>query len=300
MNEKQLALVDYLNSLPPDVRAEAKKAAKTYAFSKDAALWAKLVLDVSLDPWQRELVATEQGRRVITLTHRQAGKTTGAAVVVAHQLIFGPPGSTSLVLAPTMRQSAEMVRRVRQFLLKANVKLSADNAFSLALPNNSRVIGLPGQDDAAIRGLTVDGVLCVDEAARVPDTLYQAATPMLLRHSKKARLMLLSTAWAKEGFFYKVWTDGDANDWMKIQARIEDCAHLTKDDIERERRSMPESVFRREYLCEFDQTDTRFFSLAGLANAFGDVIDATPELQADDPIIASARAFNVPNNEVRF
>lgn len=299
MNKKQRVLVDYLNSLPSEVRAEAKKAAKNYAFRKDPALWAKQVLNISLDPWQRELVATEPGRRVITLTHRQAGKTTGAAVVVAHQLIFGSVGSTSLVLAPTMRQSAEMVRRVRQFLLKAGVKLSADNAFSLALSNNSRVLGLPGQDDAAIRGLTVDGVLCVDEAARVPDTLYQAATPMLLRHAKKSRLMLLSTAWAKEGFFYKVWADGAEKDWIKIQARIEDCAHLTKDDIERERRSMPDSVFRREYLCEFDQTDTRFFSLEGLANAFDDVIDATPELKTD-PITYTTHAFNLPEKGVRF
>lgn len=248
-------------------------------------------MGVDLDLWQRQLVEAPSGSRAIALVHRQAGKTTAAAVATAHAMIFGTAGSTSLVLAPTQRQSGEAIRRIRAFLLKAGAKLATDNAFSLQIENGSRVLGLPGQDDAAIRGLTVDGVMVVDEAARVADSLFQAAMPMVLRHAKKARVLLLSTAWAKEGFFYRLWAEGDPRDWLKIEARIDDCRHLSVEDIERERRSMPASVFAREYLNQFDSLESRFFSADSLAAAFGEVAGPTPDqAPEDDPVVFTAKA----------
>ncbi len=226
--------------------------------------------------------------------HRQAGKTTAAAVANSHHLIFGPAGSTSLILAPTQRQSGEAIRRIRSLLLKAGAKLTTDNAFSLELDNGSRVLGLPGQDDAAIRGLTVDGLLVVDEAARVADGLFQAAQPMVLRHAKMARVMVLSTAWARDGFFYRLWTESDPQDWIKIEARIDQCTHLTHEEVERERRSMPASVFAREYLNQFDSIEHRFFSAENIAAAFGDMLADTPELIDDpDPVLYRQRAFSI-------
>jgi len=76
---------------------------------------------------------------------------------------------------PTQRQSAEGVRRVRQYLLKAGAKFKSDNAFSLELEGGSRVLALPGSDDSGIRGLSINGVLVLDEAARVSDELFNAS-----------------------------------------------------------------------------------------------------------------------------
>lgn len=292
------ALKTYLDSLPEAARIEAKKAVREYCYAKDPILWARDVLEVTLDPWQRELVLSPPGSRTIALTHRQAGKTTAASVALSHQMKYGTAGFTNLVIAPTARQSSEVVRRTRQFLVKAGTKLQSDNAFSLVLPTGSRVLGLPGSDDASIRGLSVEGLLIEDESARCSDQLYEAATPMLLRHASTSRLMLLSTAWAAGGHFYKVWSEGDEKDWRKIQAFIDDCSHLTPEQIERERRSMPEASFRREYMGEFDQTDSRFFSLTSVDDAFGAVLDATPEplFGDDDPerIVERAMAFKDP------
>lgn len=104
---------------------------------------------------------------------------------------------------------------------------------------------------AGIRGLTISGGdLVIDEAARVDDRLYDAARPMLIRHARTARLMLLSTAWAKDGFFYRVWFDGDEADWTKVEAKVSECSH--PEEIERERRAMTTGVFAREYLNKFD------------------------------------------------
>jgi hypothetical protein len=137
---------------------------------------------------------------------------------VAHTVIYRSPGSTSLVLAPTQKQSAEFVRRLREHVLKAGQPLRVDTTFGIELENGSRCLAMPGQDDASIRGLTISGGdLVIDEAARVDDRLYDAARPMLIRFARTARLILQSTAWAKDGFFHRVWSEGDPRDWIKIE-----------------------------------------------------------------------------------
>ena len=249
-----------IDELPPDVRPVAKKALRIYLYRSSVEAWSRLALGVTLDKWQRQLVEVGPGKRAICLVHRQSGKTTAAAIATSHHLMFGGYPSTSLVLSPTQRQSAEFVRRARGFLVKAGAKLTADNAFSIQLENGARLLGLPGENDASIRGLSIDGMLIVDEAARVQDALVEAAQPMLLRHMKKARFFMLSTAWAKSGVFHRIWSEGDPKDWIKIEATIEQCGHLTPADIERERRSMPAAVFAREYLNQFDSLETRFFN----------------------------------------
>jgi hypothetical protein len=239
------------------------------------------------------MVDAPAGSHVIALTHRQAGKTTAAAVGVAHTMVWRRSGSTSLVLAPTLRQSSELIRNLRSRLLAANENLSVDNTFSLELLNGARALALPGADDASIRGLPIDGDLVVDEAARVNDALYEAATPMLVRHARTARLVLLSTAWARQGFFYRIWTEGDERDWLKVEAKVDECRHISQLDLNRERRSMSPAAFQREYMNMFDAIESRFFDADAIAAAFGSVSAPTPPMPDGDPdpVVSRAPAF---------
>jgi hypothetical protein len=147
------------------------------------AVWARERCGVDLLPFQRRITCAPPGARVHCKVHRQGGKTEVGSLVVAHGMVH-EEGSTSLFLAPTQRQSAEAIRRTRRHLLQAGAKLKVDNAFSLEVTGGGRVLSLPGSDDAAVRGITVDGVAVVDEASRVPDQLFKAVTPMLARHSE--------------------------------------------------------------------------------------------------------------------
>lgn len=281
-----------IDKLPSEARPAAKEALRIYFYKTSPEAWGRLALGITLDPWQRKLVDTPPGKRAIALTHRQAGKTTACAVVIAHTTLFSGE-TTSLILCPTQRQSAEGVRRVRHFLMKAGAKFISDNAFSLELDNGSRVLALPGSDDSGIRGLSINGVLVLDEAARESDELFNACLPMVLRHTNTARVLVVSTAWAAQGFFYRLWTGGEG--WVKIRADITECSHLTPEDIERERRSMPAAAFRREYLRELDQTETRFFDPGSLAAAFGLDGVLMPDVTVDgitDPVVHKQNAFN--------
>src|SRR3984957_9863379 len=194
----------------------AREIARRDLYALSPSAWCRRELKLALDPWQVRMVDAPAASRVICLTHRQAGKTTAAAISVAHTMTWRQPGSTSLILAPTLRQSSELIRNLRGRLLAAREGLTVDNVFAIELANESRALALPGADDASIRGLSIDGDCVVDEAARVNDALYEAARPMLIRHVATARLILLSTAWARTGFFHKIWSEGDSTDWLKI------------------------------------------------------------------------------------
>ena len=270
----------------------ARRLAKETLYLVSPSTWSRRELRLTLDPWQATMVDAPAGSRVIALVHRQAGKTTAGAVGVAHTMTRRRPGSTSLALAPTQRQSAELILKVRTALMDSGERLAVDNAFSVALDNGSRCLALPGADDAAIRGLSIDGDLICDEAARVSDALYEAARPMMIRHAATARLILLSTAWAKLGFFYWIWSEGDPRDWLKIEARVEECRHISAADLERERRSMSAAAFAREYENQFDSVEKRFFDTDAIAGAFGgDGLSPPPPDRDPDPIIGVEPAF---------
>ena len=114
---------------------------------------------------KRTFLRAPRGASILALTARQVGKTTTAAWAIAHSMLF-MPGSLSVIACPAQRQSAEAVRRVREALIKAGAELESDNVYGLELENGSRVLALPGSDDS-IRGLTVDGWIVADEAARL-------------------------------------------------------------------------------------------------------------------------------------
>jgi hypothetical protein len=277
--------------MPSDL---AKEIARRALYTLSPSAWSRRELKLSLDPWQARMVDMPGASRVIALTHRQAGKTTAGAVGVAHTMLWRRQASTNLILAPTLRQSSELIRNLRGLLLAVGERLAVDNTFSVELVNGSRRLAMPGSDDASIRGLSIDGDLVVDEAARVSDVLFEAAQPMLIRHAGTARLILLSTAWARQGFFYHIWSEGSEQDWIKIEAKVDACRHISISDLDRERRSMSLAAFAREYENVFDAIESRFFDAEAIAAAFGSVSSPTPPMSDGDPdpVVSRAPVFD--------
>jgi hypothetical protein len=212
------------------------------AYRLDPVLWVRGILGVEPTQWQEDFLRAPRGASILALTARQCGKTSTAAWGMAHAALFSP-GSLSVVACPAQRQSAEAVRRVREAIIKAGGGLEADNVYGLELTNGSRVLALPGSDDS-IRGLTVDAWIVADEAARLNDDLIAALRPMRARRPE-ARFAMLSTAWSRTDPFWMAWA-GDDPSWIRLKATA-DTVHYDSEFLERERRSLGEDVFKREY-----------------------------------------------------
>jgi hypothetical protein len=95
------------------------------AYIIDPALWVREVLGIEPAPSQDQFLRAKQGASIVVLTARQVGKTSVAGWAIAHCMLHNP-NSLSVIACPSLRQSAEAVRRVRDALLKAGAKLTSD------------------------------------------------------------------------------------------------------------------------------------------------------------------------------
>jgi len=222
-------------------------AHRELAYIIDPALWVREVLGLEPAPWQEKFLRAKRGASILALTARQVGKTTTAGWAIAHFMLYSA-GSLNVIACPAQRQSAEAVRRVKEALLKAGARLKVDNVYAIELENGSRVLALPGNDDS-IRGLTVDGWIIADEAARLDEDLISAVRPMRARRPG-ARFAMLSTAWSRSDPFWTAWTSEDAaGGWIKLKvtADMPDCP-LTEQHLAQERAGLSEQDYKREYL----------------------------------------------------
>src|SRR4249920_173304 len=213
------------------------KTVREAAYRVNPALWMHDVLGIPPHDWQKTFLRAPRGASIAVLTARQVGKTTAAAVGMAHSAIF-MPGSLSVIACPSQNQSAEALRKVRDMVLMAGAKLTTDNVFKLELANGSRVLALPGTQES-IRGLTVDAWIVADEAAQLDPAIMGALHPMRTQRPH-ARFAMLSTAWSYTDLFWSVWA-GDDPSWMRIAATLDVAPDLIDPAvIERARRQLSE------------------------------------------------------------
>ena len=235
--------------------AMTEKRSNDIAHTFDVARFAAERLAFTPDSRQAELLATG-GRNVILNCSRQWGKSTVTAAKAVHTAYF-VEGSLILVAAPALRQSAELVRKAAGFLRCLGIapKGDGDNEVSLALPNRSRIVGLPSVE-YSVRGFSSAALLLIDEAARVDEDLYRALRPVLAVSG--GNVWMMSTPFGKRGFFYETWTRGGP-DWTRLRVPATECPRIAPAFLQAERKALGEPWFRQEYLCEFGDTQQAVF-----------------------------------------
>lgn len=219
------------------------------------------------DPWQADALRSTAPRVLLNVT-RQGGKSLVAAVLALHQALY-VPRSLALVISPSLRQSAELYRRVRELAasLPAPPRMTEDTATSATLANGSRVISLPSSEPT-IRGYSSVDLLIEDEASRVPDPLYYATRPMLAVSG--GRQLLLSTPFGRRGHFFEAWQDEDG--WERYEVPATQVPRIPAAFLEGERRAMGAWWFGQEYLCQFSDSAGQVFRTEDVLAAFSDSI----------------------------
>src|SRR5215208_3810628 len=83
------------------------------------------------DPWQAKLMR-ERPRRALLLCSRQSGKSTVTALLALWTAIYEPP-SLIVIVSPSQRQSAEMLRSLVLLAGKLEPKLEVAQESALRL-----------------------------------------------------------------------------------------------------------------------------------------------------------------------
>lgn len=222
------------------------------------------------DKWQADVLRSTV-QQMILLCSRQSGKSTVTSLLALHQAIH-TPNSLVLLLAPALRQSQELFRKLRTAqaaLLPLPVPVVEESALRTEYANGSRIVCLPGKE-ATIRGFSGVSLLVVDEAARVPDALYASIRPMLAVSG--GHIVLLSTPFGKRGFFHQEWENG-GEAWHRAKITAYDCPRISKEWLDTERKAIGDWWFAQEYLCEFVDALDQVFSTEDIERALDDEIE---------------------------
>ena len=235
----------------------------------DAVEFVRKRLGIEPDPKQIEVLRSASKRGILNCS-RQWGKSTVAAAKAVHRA-FTRKGSLVLVASPSKRQSAEFVRKAAGMVRSLGIQPrgDGDNENSLLLPNEARIVGLPGQE-GTVRGFSAVSMLLVDEAARVDDAIYKALRPSLAVGG--GDLWLMSTPRGKQGFFWENWEFGGPG-WHRVSVPATECERIPAAFLEEERGQMGAQWFQQEYMCEFVDGEAGVFSRDMVENALDDTVN---------------------------
>jgi hypothetical protein len=215
------------------------------------------------DPWQADLLRA-MPRRALLLCSRQSGKTTVTAINGLHRAVY-TPGALVIVVSPSQRQSAEMLRTVR--LLHGKIDgapaLDSESVLKIEFANGSRIVALPGSE-RTVRGFAGAALVIIDEAARVEDELLAAVRPMLA--TSDGSLIALSTPAGKRGWFYEAW-HGDES-WHRVRVSAQECPRITQEFLDEELRELGAKRFSEEYGLAFVDPEESAFPTTIIDNAF--------------------------------
>ena len=226
-----------------EVHSETLKGVSLGVNEALARFWpTEYIRGLGFDPfeWQAEVFEPEElpaeGDRVALLCCRQAGKSTVVSGDTLHISRF-QQRSRSLIICPAQDQSKEVMKKVEDFMyLDEHLPATKhDNTFEKEFVTGSRIIALPGTE-RSVRGYSSPALIFFDEAARVLDTTYKAARPMLTACA--GAIIAATTPWGKRGWFYRLWVNPKSK-WRKILVRVrwdEHNGHLVE--------HMPEDEFK--------------------------------------------------------
>src|SRR5512142_2985339 len=94
---------------------------------------------ITPDDWQRDLLRA-MPKRALLLCSRQSGKTTTTAIMALHRALY-EPNALVVVVSPSQRQSAEMLRTIRLLHSKLDgaPALGAESVLKIEMANGSRI-----------------------------------------------------------------------------------------------------------------------------------------------------------------
>jgi hypothetical protein len=199
--------------------------------------------------------AKKQGKRVVTVSSRQKGKT----FMIANLLLYYALNYVRVncfCLSPTLKQSKSIYSTIYDVVANTGLVVKANAAdYEISFINKSKIYFKSAEQGEALRGYTAD-FLCIDECCFISDDVFYTVAPWA--DAKNAPVLMVSTPYVKEGFFWNFYNyglEGINNtvtiDWSDPQFKEDIEKILPPEKLEEYRRVLPKNQFKTEYLGEW-------------------------------------------------
>ena len=144
------------------------------------------------------------GKVAVIKSPRQRGKTAFCGVELI-SMALKHAGCTSYVFEPTLNLARKVFKSIEKSLLPTGM-LVIDNSQLLELGlSNGSTISFRSTEQTS-RGLTVTGLLVLDECAYLDEDIIYELLPLVNAH--KAPIIITSTPFIKEGYYWNMWSLG--------------------------------------------------------------------------------------------
>lgn len=200
-------------------------------------------------PAQQAFHASKKRFRILA-AGRRFGKTQAACHEAIQRAII-QPGAVIWIVAPVFSQSMLSWRMIRQFLPATLVQDYHLTEKFIELKNGSTLWFKSGDHPDNLRGEGLDLVV-IDEAGMIKRELWEESLRPSLA-DKQGQAILISTPKA-HNWFYELWTRGrdpQYSDYESWRFPTSDNPYVLPEEIAEAKRTLPELVFRQEFLAEF-------------------------------------------------
>lgn len=223
-------------------------------------------------PWQKVVhdAITKSGLRNENTFVVKSPRQIGKSMIIEQELIrhaINFPFSVSICLSLTIPNCRKIYKDIIQGCRESGIiEKCNDSLLQIEFITGSSVIFLSAQQKDTLRGYTVrgGGILCIDEAAYIPDEIFNLVFPFV--SVNRADILMTSTPRLKQGTFYDYFMMGMAKVSPKIFS-FDLCEYDTSEFLSPEkkelyRKTMPHNQYRTEILGEFIDSGGNVFNIS--------------------------------------
>lgn len=204
-------------------------------------------------------------KTVVVKSRRQVGKS----LLISNLLLYfaiNHEGSKNYCLSPTFKQAKKIFKSITKATSRGfnGVKSVNSSDLTIEFKNGSEIIFKSAEQGDNLRGETVTGILCIDEFAYIPDSVFDIIRPWTDFH--KAVTLMVSTPFIKEGYFWTYYNYGLEKqhntvtiDWSDPKYQEDLDKILSPEQLAEYQSILPRKVFQSEYLGCFLDTDGMVF-----------------------------------------
>ena len=212
---------------------------------------------------QREMIngiLDSKAKYHVACVGRQFGKSL-MGINLALYWAINNSNTKVLWVSPVYSQSTKVQKEIIQAVGSSGiVKSNNYSSNEITLKNGSTIIFRSAERYDNIRGLTVDYGI-IDEAAFCKDEAWtEAIKPVFLVRGKK--VLFISTPKGSNWFktLFQLGNSNDHKQYASYTGSSYDTPFIQLEDIEDAKRTLPENVFKQEYLAEFIDSGGEVFT----------------------------------------
>lgn len=214
-------------------------------------------------PKQREMITgilSSGSKYHIACVGRQFGKSL-MGINLALYWAINNKNSKILWVSPVYAQASKVQKEIIQAIGTSDIVKSANySSNEIELHNGSTILFRSAERYDNIRGLTVDYCI-IDEAAFCKDEAWsEAIRPTLVVRGKKC--LFISTPKGKN-YFYELFQLGISSEkpnYKSYKGSSYDTPFIDIEEIDDAKSTLPENVFRQEYMAEFIDSGGEVFT----------------------------------------